>query len=385
MRAPKSLIAELETAVSGSSKDKRQKTLRRVADLFLSNADRFNDDHVDVFDDVLLYLIKRVETQATTELGQRLAPVENAPFQVMQHLARHDDIAVAAPVLAESTQLGDHDLTEIAETKSHGHVAAIAKRARLDKAVTDVIVERGDRDALHALVTNVSASLSEKGFEKLVERAEDDAHLSEQVGLRLDIPSHLLRQLLQKASDEVHSRLMAFAPLETREEIHRIVSTISNDVVREAIAARNFAEAQELIRHLQKKNEFDESSILEFAKMRKYEEVIAGLSELCSAPLTLVQGLMQSPRHEGLLILCKATGLQWLTVGAILTNRFAQHSLAVEELRKAKIEYSKLSATAAQKILRFFLLRAAPPAKASQGKPKKPAVPALKHDVRRKA
>ena len=370
MQAPELLITELATAVSGSSKDKRQQTLQRVTDLFVTNADRFNEDHVGVFDDVLLYLIKRVETQATTELGRRLAPVDNAPFHVIQHLARHDDIAVAAPVLAQSTQLADHDLVEIAQTKSEQHLAEIAKRVGLREEVTDVIVERGDKETVQNLVTNVTASFSEEGFAKLVARAEGDANLSEQVGMRLDIPLRMLRQLLLKATEEVQSRLIAFAPLETREEIHRIVVAISNDVVRQATAARNFAQAQELILHLKQNNDFGESTILEFAKMRKYEEVVVALSHLCSAPVELIERLMQSIRYEGLLIICKANKVAWLTVGAILTNRFSQHSVAVEELRKAKAEYTKLSVPAAQKILKFFLARGALPTKTTQGQAK---------------
>ena len=367
LRAPESLIAELETAVSGSSDDKRQKTLKRVTELFVENAERFNDDHVDVFDDVLLYLIKQVEAETNSEVGKKLAPVDNAPFQVIQHLARHDDATVAAPVLAASNQLADHDLTEIAATKSDGHVSAIARRATLVKAVTDIIVERGDRDSVQALVANVNATFSEKGFQKLVERAENDAGLTEQVGMRLDIPSAQLKQLLTKASEDVQSRLSAYVPLDSRDEIFRIVSAISMDAERGAMPPGNFKHAEEVIRHLQEKDQFSESSILEFAKMNKYEEMIAGLSALCSAPVALVHRLMQGVRNEGLLILCKANGMQWLTVGAILTNRFSEHSVAVDELRKAKIEYNKLTVGAAQKIFKFFLLRATPP-KVAQGK-----------------
>jgi uncharacterized protein (DUF2336 family) len=293
----------------------------------------------------------------------------------MQHRARHDDIAVAAPVLAQSTQLADHDLVEIAQTKGEGHRAEISKRAGINQDVTDVIVERADKQTIQNLVTNASASFSDKGFEKLVAHAAGDAALAEQVGMRLDIPLRLLRQLLLKATEEVQSRLIAFAPLETREEIHRIVSAISNDVVRQATAARNFAGAQEIIQHLKEKDEFSESTVLEFTKMRKYEEVVVGLSDLCSVPLPLVDQIMQSVRYEGLLIICKASKFSWLTVGAILSNRFSQHSIAVEELRKAKADFTKLSVPAAQKILKFLIVRGTLPPKALLRKGNAKAMP----------
>src|SRR5580658_9478036 len=104
-----SLIAELEDAIESGSKDRRLDTLRRVIDLFVSDADRFNDQQIDVFDDVLSHLIKRIEGRALAELSQRLGPVNNAPLEVVRQLARDDDIAVAAPILTQSRRLSDHD------------------------------------------------------------------------------------------------------------------------------------------------------------------------------------------------------------------------------------------------------------------------------------
>ena len=79
MDASHSLIAELEDAIESGSKDKRVDTLRRITDLFVSGADRLNDQQIDVFDDVLGHLIKRIEGKALAELSRRLGPINNAP------------------------------------------------------------------------------------------------------------------------------------------------------------------------------------------------------------------------------------------------------------------------------------------------------------------
>jgi hypothetical protein len=52
-------------------------------------------------------------------------PIDTAPLRVVQRLARHDEIAVAEPLLRESKRLGMIDLIEIANTKSQAHLAAI--------------------------------------------------------------------------------------------------------------------------------------------------------------------------------------------------------------------------------------------------------------------
>ena len=75
-----SLIAELEVAVKSGTPEKRVDTLRRVTNLFLEGSDRFNEQQISVFDDVLVHLIQRIESKALVQLSKSLAPVDNAPL-----------------------------------------------------------------------------------------------------------------------------------------------------------------------------------------------------------------------------------------------------------------------------------------------------------------
>ena len=126
--AGQSLIAELEDAIQSGSKDKRVETLRRVTDLFVADADRLSDQQIDVFDNVLGHLIKRIEGKALAELSRRLGPINNAPIDVVRRLARDDNIVVAEQILTTSARLSDTDLIEIASTKTQTHLMAISAR-----------------------------------------------------------------------------------------------------------------------------------------------------------------------------------------------------------------------------------------------------------------
>src|SRR3954465_3821054 len=90
-----SIIAELEDAVRGGSSARRVETLRQGTDLFLNDGEPLSEDQVRVFDDVLCLLIARVETRARAELSKRLAPLDYAPFEVIQPLATDHEIAVS--------------------------------------------------------------------------------------------------------------------------------------------------------------------------------------------------------------------------------------------------------------------------------------------------
>jgi uncharacterized protein (DUF2336 family) len=77
-----------------------------------------------------------MESTALIELSERLAPVNNAPINVVNTLARDDEIAIAAPVLSLSDRLTTADLIEIAMAKSQAHLLAISKRSSLGESLT---------------------------------------------------------------------------------------------------------------------------------------------------------------------------------------------------------------------------------------------------------
>jgi uncharacterized protein (DUF2336 family) len=276
---------------------------------------------------------------------------------VIRRLARNDEIAVAGPVLTQSARLTTGDLVEIATTKSQQHLHAISGRSEIDEEVTDALLGRGDREVVHRLARNAGARFSETGFTTLVRNAETDESLAEKLGVRLDIPLRLLRDLLLKATEAVRARLLSLAPPETGDEIQRVLAKISNEVSREATASRDFTQAQQGILAMKKEGRLNESALLEFANRRLYEQTVAALSMLSSASIDLIASLMKGARSNGLLVPCKAAGLMWPTVSAILCGRFAHRTMSDADLAQAKEDYLRLSQSSAQRILRFWEVR----------------------------
>src|SRR5215813_8644357 len=172
MSATASLIPELEEVIQHGSPERRAETLKRITTYFLSGASLFNDDHVKLFDHVFGRLIHEIETKARAELSNRLAPVGNAPAEVLRRLAHDDDIAVAGPVLTQSKRLSETDLVAIAKTKSQAHLLAISSRSGIAVPVTDVLVQRGDAEVVRSVAENRGAQISEAGFSTLVDRGK---------------------------------------------------------------------------------------------------------------------------------------------------------------------------------------------------------------------
>jgi uncharacterized protein (DUF2336 family) len=228
-----SLFDDLEAALQRSSSEKRVAMLRRITDLFLKEADRLNERQIEVFDGVLVQLIKRIEARTLVEISERLAPIANAPIDLTLNLARHSEIGVARPILANYSRLTTAELVEIAKTRSQDHLLAISVRAQIETAVTDILVDRGNQAVVHSVAGNSGAQFSENGFAALLKAAETDDKLAEKASSRLDLPLGLFRQLLLRATEAARSRMLSRTPPEFQEEMGRALSAAAKAIDRE--------------------------------------------------------------------------------------------------------------------------------------------------------
>jgi len=353
-RASESLIVELERATNSGSPERCVETMRRVTELFLTGADRYSEEQVLLFENVLGLLVERIEWRAREELSAQLALVHNAPIGVIRRLAQDDEIAVAESVLRQSSRLSDGDLIEIARAKSQGHLLAISGRQKIAPSVTDVLLDRGNREVIHKLAYNAGASFSESGFTTLVLKAGADQQLTEAIGLRLDVPSHLFQKLLTQATKTVRARLLALAPPETQREIRRVLATASKEIGWEATAPRDFARARERVQAMRERGELNEATLGELARLHRYEDLVVALSLLCAAPIDVIDPLLGSPRDDGILVPCRAARLSWQTVDAILQHRGMHQALTSYDRDKLQADYARLSQATAQRLLGFW-------------------------------
>jgi uncharacterized protein (DUF2336 family) len=356
MSASASLIPELEDIIRHSSQEKRATALKRIANLFVDGSPHFNEDHIGLFDDVLCTLIVAIEAKVRAEMSRTLAPIANAPVELMRTLARDEDISVAAPVLSESPRLRDQDLVELAKTKGQAHLAVIAGRSNIGEAITDVLVQRGDPNVMRSVADNQTAQLSEGGFSTLVQRAENDGDLAERVGQRADIPPHLFRDLLMRATAVVQERLLASAKPETRAEIQRVLDKISSEFGQSA-PAYDYTAARRRLLELHRNGSLREADLAGFANDKKFEETVVALSMLCGVPIETADRLMAGDRPDPVLILCKAAGYGWPTVRAIILARPKVKVMSSQALDAAFANFEKLSASTAQRVVRFWQVR----------------------------
>ena len=355
--APESLLDELQRTLAHGTVARRVETLRRVTDLFINGAVDYSDEQIGLFDDVFQCLIRHIEVSAKALLSERLAPIDTAPPQTVRTLAFDDLIEVAGPVLTQSMRLDDDTLIETARNKSQAHLMAISRRKVLSNAVTDVLVLRGNDEVVQSTVNNPGAEFSDRGYTRLVNRANGDDELSTCLGLRPEIPRHLYLKLLAKASDTVRLRLEAAhpkqaaeVPLAVREATRLARSSTSSMTQQTAIA-------HALVKSLFEDGRLDERQVAQFAEGGKFDEANAAIAALANVPVSTAESMMVESRTEGVMILCKVSGLSWSTVKAIINMRDDLAGGEPTDLQASKDTYERLRPSTAQQVLRFHRMQ----------------------------
>src|ERR1700742_1450109 len=360
--APESLLDELQNTLAHGTVARRVETLRRVTDLFINGAVDYSNDQIELFDDVFQCLMHHIETAAKALLSNRLAPVDRAPPLTIRALALDDLIEVAAPVLSKSERLDDDALIETARNKSQAHLMAISTRRVLSGAVTDVLVLRGNDEVIQSTVNNPGAEFSERGFTRLVNRAEGDDNLATCIGLRPTIPRHLYLKLIAKASATVRARLEAANPQQAEEVPTAVREATQRARSATSAVSKETAIAHALVKSLYEDGRLDEHQVTLFAEAGKFDETNAAVAALSNVPVAIAETMMVEAPSEGVMILAKVSGMSWSTVRAIIEMRDNLLGGEPTNLQTCRDTYERLRPSTAQQVLRFHRMQQAAPA-----------------------
>jgi uncharacterized protein (DUF2336 family) len=319
-------LGDIEEALHQADPKTRHQTLRAVTDLFLSSAQGLDDGRVDVFDNVFESLLGDSDLEGITNLSQRMAPIGNAPPRLVNRLATDDRITVAGPVLTQSPRLTANDLHRIALEKGNDHLLAISERPGLTEPVTDVLIQRGNRDVARSVAKNTSAQLSRAGLERLVTLAERDDVLNAGLSVRQDIPPDRLQALLATAAARAEVKL------------------------------KSIATAQRIVLTMKGSGKLGDAEFTRFAQDGRYEEVVAGLALAADLKYDTIENLVLASEVAGLILVCKAVNLTWPTTSRIVALA-ADRTGIVHDQARAQDDFNKLSKPTAERVLRFWHVR----------------------------
>jgi uncharacterized protein (DUF2336 family) len=354
MSVAASLIPGLDEIVRQGDPRRLADAVRRIAELLVQGAATFQPDHVDLFDRVLIDLVPHTGIVARADLAWQLSALANGPKILLGQLAREDELSVAAPVLRRSPALDEQMLIEIARMKGQGHLMAITERPTLSADLTDVILRRGDRDVVRRTAANAGALFSSSGYSALIRRAGTDGVLTLKLGQREDLPDRLLRELLAGSIEVVRRRMFEMAAPERQAAIGRAMSEIAGGDSG-IDSGTDFVPAQRTVLALHRAGNLNEAALLGFAKEYRYEETVASLSAMSGVQIATLDRLMGGERHDPILIVGKAIGLQWATVRALVLLQLGPTRIASPtDIENVRSNFARLMPSTAERMLDYW-------------------------------
>ncbi|MCO5092830.1 DUF2336 domain-containing protein [Bosea sp. (in: a-proteobacteria)] len=336
------MLRNLTRMPAEMSPDSRRQLLHAVTDLFLLDGDP-NEMVKEHYGEIAAGSLSHLNDAERKGYADRVAAVPSLPHNVAVTLGGDGNAEVARLVLSLSPVLTDTDLAAIAVSQSQQHLVAIAERARLSESVTDILVERGDKAVLHTVSANEGAAFSDRGFDRLLERGEDDAAIAGALARRSDLAPNRAQRVLRIV--EQLSEGAGAAP----------ATEASASLARQARQQR--LEVKLLLSDLAAKvREVDDVLTMLADEDRAYH-LAQVLSHIADISIDQALRVLMQRDASGIAVACRSLGIGATAFRAILQLRARRLYFSSHDIDDDVDAYGKLDLATAERTLRFLKLR----------------------------
>ena len=352
-----SLVADLENALGDDAGERRHVLLHRITGLFIDQAPDLNEEHISVFDEVILCLALEIEFAARIELSERLANLTRGPRKTIQNLAYDAEIDVARPVLERSPCLSEEDLAQIAQNKPAIFLTALSRRGSLPSTVTDILLERGGEDVIQRIAENNRQALSDFGLRLLAEKATEDNRLYRILRGRPDLALRHVGAILEAAKQRARSEMQDLTSepvvLERALEVGASALFINPDIL-EVSKAKESETSSTIVWPAWPT---DQKRISGHIERGEIAEALAGIASLAEIPRETVELAFATPQFDSLVFITRAIDFEWAVFAALLAlKEGGTVSRALHD--QAHTSFHALSNSTAKKVMQFISARA---------------------------
>ncbi|MFN8828528.1 MAG: DUF2336 domain-containing protein [Labrys sp. (in: a-proteobacteria)] len=349
------VIDNLLQMAQEKSSENRRVLLRQITDMFFDGTSERSVSEKALFEEVVIRATKDLDVTGRADFANRIADEGEAPRNVILSLAR-DEIDVARPVLQRSSVLTDTDLSTIAEASGDNHLLAISGRSSLSEVVTDVLVRRGSQLVVRAVAKNDGAKFSSFGFGELVNRAKDDEDLQLRLVQRKDLPAEVSKDLSNILTEKLKSTLAAMGD----------VDGSSIDLVRDRLAytmqerEREVRDIAEIVADIKAGRRSFEKEVGLLAANDRAFDIATIMKEMTGIDHATVMKTLTGTNMEPLVVLFRSVDASWTTFQDVLRLRAKRlRESYAQPSAEMQTAYTAMTVEAAQRVLRFLLVRRA--------------------------
>lgn len=276
---------------------------------------------------IFMQLVAQAERDIRIRLSEKLSSAEWAPSALINVLAL-DEIEIAAPVIANSPVLKDHDLIRILVESTLDHQIAVARRGKITSTVVEAILQQDEPAVLTALAANDTAGISDEGMARLVESSRRIASLRSPLARHPRLSSDMGLQLYLWVGQSLRTALMARFRLdpammdgllaESVREAHALPG--DREVVARLAQADEAENERRLVDKLHEAGQLRPGFLLRMLRERKLNLFVAALAALGGFQPDHIRRAIDSDRPELLALACVAVGIDRGVFPAILDS-----------------------------------------------------------------
>ncbi len=348
-------VRELKSLVDlarDKSKQSRSILVAAINDLYSDEEQLLSDNDRAIMLDIIRRLIHEVETSVRRTLAEYLATRADAPADLIATLA-NDEIEVAHPILVKSDVLKDPELIEIVQHRTMEHQVAIAVRSSISEQLSDALVETDNEKVVTTLLSNPGAAISGSTMNHLVEKSTEVPSYQRPLVHRHDLSPELVKKLYWGVSAALRQYIVQNFELDPTDIDESIEITVKKALGEKIVGPDQANGMQEPCAQA---GEDDVKILIRLLRQGEIPMFLDKFTSLTRLRLALVRRLLFEPGGEGLVIACKAIGLDKSTFVSIFL-RFRQGRLGNKEVEDKELSrslsfFDETSVVAARAILR---------------------------------
>lgn len=318
----------------------------------------------ELISDVLIALIRQAEKDLRKALSERLSLLDNAPLRVILNLV-NDDIEVAAPVLKNSTVLGDTDLIYIIKSKGAESWPLIASRQTLSNFIIDTLSQTRDFNTALSLAKNETITLTQNALTVLADLARGHEMLAIPLLRRDEVSRDIAASLYEAVGAELKTYICEKFNID-RDDIKAAIETVTAEFVQEASSVKTaeadympsqdaLTIAEEIARH----GKLNIHYMQDVLKRGQVNSFVALFAKYFGLPPRDAVGFLKRPGGNGLALVCRAHGVMKADFIALflLTGLFRDNGrvVTVAEIQTATKMYDKILKDRARAMLMNFV------------------------------
>ncbi len=294
--------ADVERLLSDRSAENRAKTVEKIAGNLVGH--QFSDKERAEAEEIFRVLAGDAEIMVRQTLADTLKNLPDLPHDIAVTLA--NDIAdVATPMLTFSEALSDEDLFEIINSKPESHQEAIAGRQVVSEAVSEKLADSGSATVVARLMENEGAQISEKTFEKVLDKYGDDETVNAPMARRSELPITVTERLVTLVSDKLREHLVSHHEMSPGVATDLILASREKTMIGLLGEGASSGDLEKLIDQLHENGRLTPTIILRALCVGDVDFFETALAKGAEISVSNVHLLINDAGGEGLKQLCK--------------------------------------------------------------------------------